>query len=133
MTKLATRNNKLSGVLAHEYAPEFGYCRKTVTVTVEAGMDIGAVLRLSAGKWVWVAAADVATLPADVAVLIEGGAGKDVPTLAAGDYSLTILFRGPAGVADAGLKYKGVALTAPQKLTVQAALEVKGIVTRVAV
>lgn len=133
MSKIATRSNKLSGVLAHEYAPEFGYCRKTVTVTVEAGMDIGAVLRLSAGKWVWVAAADVATLPADVAVLIEGGAGKDVPSLVPGDYSLTILFRGPAGVADLGLKYKGAALSAGQKVTVQAALEAKGITTRVAV
>lgn len=133
MSKIASRSNKLSAVLAHEYAPEFGYCRKTVTVTVEAGMDIGAVLRLNAGKWVWVAAADVATLPADVAVLIEGGAGKDVPSLAAGDHSLTILYRGPAGVADAGLKYKGAALSGAQKLTVQAALEAKGITTRVTV
>lgn len=133
MTKLATRSNKLSGVLAHEYAPEFGYCRKTVTVTVEAGMDVGAVLRLNAGKWVWVAAADVASLPADVAVLIESGAGKDVSTLAAGDYSLTILYRGPAAVADGGLKYKGAALSGAQKLTVQAALEAKGITTRTSV
>ena len=133
MSKIGTRNLKLSGVLAHEYAPEFGYCRKTVTVTVEAGMDVGAVLRLAAGKWVWVAAADVATLPADVAVLVESGGAKDIPSLAAGDHQLAILFRGPAGVADLGLKYKGVALTAPQKLTVQAALEVKGITTRVAV
>ncbi|MGZ8888041.1 MAG: hypothetical protein ACXW1D_00630 [Halobacteriota archaeon] len=131
MTKLATMGKRLSGVLAHEYAPEFGYCRKTVTVTVEAGMEVGAVLRLSAGKWVWVAAADVATLPADVAVLIE--TGKNVTTLAAGDHQLAIMFQGPAGVADAGLLYKGAALSAPQKATVQAALAAKGIVTRVAV
>lgn len=131
MTKLATMGKKLSGVLAHEYAPEFGYCRKTVTVTMEAGMDIGAVLRLSAGKWVWVAAADVATLPADVAVLIE--TAKDVPFATAGDQQFAVLFRGPAAVADAGLLYKGTALSAPQKVTVQAALEAKGITTRVAV
>lgn len=133
MTKIATRGRHLSGVLAHEYAPEFGYCRKTVTVTVEAGMDVGAVLRLSAGKWVWVAAADVATLPTDVAILIESGAGRDVPTLTAGDYSLTILFRGPAGVADGGLLYKGAALSSPQKATVNAALEAKGITIRTTV
>lgn len=131
MTKLATMGKKLSGVLAHEYAPEFGYCRKTVTVTMEAGMDVGAVLQLSAGKWVWVTAAAVATLATDVAVLIE--TAKDVPSATAGDQQFAILFRGPAGVADAGLLYKGTALSAPQKATVQAALEAKGITTRVAV
>lgn len=131
MTKIATRSAKLSGVLAHEYAPEFGYCRKTATVTMEAGMDVGAVLRLSAGKWVWVAAADVATLPADVAVLIE--TAKDVPSATAGDQSFTILYRGPAGVVDVGMLYKGAALSGPQKLTVQAALELKGITTRTGV
>jgi hypothetical protein len=131
MTKIATMGRKLSGVLAHEYAPEFGYCRKTVTVTMETGMDIGAVLRLSAGKWVWVAAADVATLPADVAVLIE--TAKNVSVAANGDQQFAVLLRGPAGVADFGLLYKGAALTTNQKATVQAALEAKGIVTRVAV
>lgn len=131
MTKLATRSAKLSGVLAHEYAPEFGYCRKTATVTMEAGMDVGAVLRLSAGKWVWVAAADVATLPADVAILIE--TAKDVPSATAGDQSFTILFRGPAGIVDIGMLYKGAALSGAQKLTVQAALELKGITTRTGV
>jgi len=131
MTKLATLGARLSASLAHEYAPEFGYCRKTATVTMEAGMDVGAVLRLSAGVWVWVAAADVATLPADVAVLIE--TVKDVPSATAGAQQFTILFRGPAGVADGGLLYKGVALTAPQKATVQAALEAKGIAVRTSV
>jgi hypothetical protein len=131
MTKIATRSARLTGVLAHEYAPEFGYCRKTATVTMEAGMDVGSVLRLSAGKWVWVAAADVATLPADVAVLIE--TAVDVLSGGTGDKSYTILYRGPAGVVDAGLIYKGTALSGPQKLTVQAALELKGITTRTGV
>ena len=131
MTKLATLGARLSASLAHEYAPEFGYCRKTATVTMEAGMDVGAVLRLSAGKWVWVAAADVASLPADVAVLIE--TVINVPSATAGDQQFTILFRGPAGVADAGLLYKGAALSAPQKATVYAAFEAKGIAVRTAV
>ncbi len=131
MTKLATLGARLSASLAHEYAPEFGYCRKTATVTMEAGMDVGSVLRLSAGKWVWVAAADVATLPADVAVLIETTA--DVLSNGTGDKSYTILFRGPAGVADAGLLFKGAALSGAQKLTVYAAFEAKGIAVRTAV
>lgn len=128
MTKIATMSKRLSGVLAHEYAPEFGWCRKTATVTMEAGMDIGSVLRLSAGKWVWVAAADVASLPADVAVLIETAA--DVTTAGTGDKQYTILYRGPSAVVDIGLMYKGTALSGPQKLTVQAALDAKGIATR---
>ncbi len=131
MTKLATMGKHLSAVLAHEYEPGFGYCRKTVTVTMEAGMEVGAVLRLSAGKWVWVAAADVATLPADVAVLVE--TAKNVPVQAAGDQQFAVMFRGPAGVADAGLSFKGAALSAGQKATVYAALEAKGIAVRTAV
>ena len=127
MTKLATMGRKLSGVLAHEYEPGFGYCRKTATVTMEAGMDIGSVLRLSAGKWVWVAAADVASLVADVAVLIE--TATDVVYGGTGDKQYAIMFRGPAGVVDKGLLYKD-ALSAPQKVTVQAALEAKGIAVR---
>lgn len=131
MTKIATRSKSLTGVLAHEYAPEFGYCRKTATVTMESGMDIGSVLRLSAGKWVWVAAADVASLPVDVAVLIE--TAVDVLGGGTGDKLYTILYRGPAAVADAGLMYKGAALSGAQKLVVQAALDAKGIATRTAV
>jgi hypothetical protein len=127
MTKLATMGRKLSGVLAHEYEPGFGFCRKTATVTMEAGMDIGAVLRLNAGKWVWVAAADVASLPADVAVLIE--TAVDVVYGGTGDKQYTILFRGPSAVVDKGLLYKDT-LSSAQKTTVQTALEGKGIMTR---
>lgn len=129
MTKLATQGGKLTDVLAHEYAPEFGYCRKTATVTVEAGMDVGAVLKLASGKYTWVEADDVATLTDEVAVLIEAGFGKDVPTLTAGDHSLTLLVKGPAGVKTAGLLYKDT-LTSNEKATVQAALEAKGIAVR---
>lgn len=127
MTQLATRSNKLSAVLAFEELPEHGYCRDTATVTVEAGMDIGAALQLVAGKYVWIEAADVATLGANVAVLIDNA--NDVVNLAAGDHSLTVLVRGPAGVTDDGLTFKD-ALSAPQELVVQAALEAKGIVIR---
>jgi hypothetical protein len=128
MTKLATSNKKLNEVLAHEYAPESGYCRKTATVTVETGMDVGAVVVLAAGKYVWVEAADVATLGADVAVVIEAGFGKDMPNLTAGDHALTLLVAGPSGVKSAGLQYKDT-LTTNQKAPVQAALAAKGIKT----
>lgn len=128
MAKLATRSNKLSGVLAFEEMAEKGVCRKVGTVTVEAGMDVGAVVQWNGTKYVWVQASDVATLNADVCVVIE--TVKDVPSLAAGDHSLILLARGHAGVVDIGLQYKGAALSAPQKATVAAAMLAKNIHTR---
>lgn len=45
MSKIATRSNKLSGVLAFEENAEYGVCRENVTVTFETGMDVGAVVK----------------------------------------------------------------------------------------
>lgn len=131
MTKLATLGKKLTSVLAFEDMVDQGYCRKTVTVTVQANMDIGNVLHLVGGKYVWVQQSTHAAA-ADVCVLIDSG--KDIPTLALtpGDYSLAVLYRGSAGVCDTGLTYKD-ALSGAEKLVVQGKLEAKGIVTRTVV
>lgn len=123
MATLATRTKKLSGVLRAELFPELGYSRKVATVTFQTSMDVGAVLQLSSGKYIWVKAADVATLNADVAILIE--TDTELSSLGAGDASLLVLSRA-ATVVDSGLLYQD-ALTAPQKATVRAALEAKGI------
>lgn len=131
MAKLASRSNKLSGVLAFEEMPEQGVCRKVVTVTVSAGMDIGAVLQFDGtSKYKWVANADVATLNADVGVLIEST--LDVPSLAAGDYQLVVLLKGHAGVVDKGLVYKDTVTTGNQAI-VQTALRAKNIHVRTGV
>lgn len=131
MTKLATRSKLLSGVIAFETFAEYGYCRKLVTVTVQAGMDIGSVLQLISGKYVWVQQSTHAAA-VDVCVLIDHMAG--IPTLAQtpGDYSLVVLYRSPSAVVDAGLTYKD-ALSSAEKLVVQGKLETKGILTRVGV
>ena len=132
MTKLATHSEKLSNVLAWELAPETGYCRSTATVTVEAGMDVGAVVVLSGGKYVWVKKADVATLGDDVRIVID----VTVNTKSAGDASLTLLGSGtaitPAQVNRAGLKFKD-ALTSGQIDTVVGKLNARGIRTKVRV
>lgn len=132
MTKLATRSEKLSNVLAWEFAPEEGYCRSTATVTVEAGMDVGAVVVLAAGKYVWVEQADVATLADDVRIVID----VNVNTTAAGDASLTLLGSEtaitPAFVNKAGLKFKDT-LSAGEINTVVAKLNTRGIRTTVRV
>ena len=132
MTKLATRSEKLSNVLAWELAPETGYCRSTATVTVEAGMDVGAVVVLSGGKYVWVKKADVATLGDDVRIVID----VTVNTKSAGDASLTLLGSGtaitPAQVNRAGLKFKDT-LTSGEIDTVVGKLNARGIRTKVRV
>ena len=127
MTAIASRSTKLSQVLAFEELADKGYCRETATVTVAAGMDIGAALVLSGGKYVWINQAATADLSAGVAVLVDHYAG--VPALAAGDHELAVLVRGPAGVTPASLTYSG-AVDADGKAAVVAQLEVQGIVAR---
>ena len=129
MSNLGSRSNKLTSVLAFEEMPETGFCRQTVTVTMQAGMDIGAVLQLISGKYVWVQQTTHAAA-VDVCVLIDHF--KDPIGLAAGDYQLAVLYRGAAGVVDTGLSYKD-ALSASEKLVVQGKLAAKNIVTRTAV
>lgn len=123
--KLGTRGVKPSQVVVYESAKEFGHCRTVDTVTVEAGMDIGAVVQLEGGKYTWVAAADVAKLAADVRIVVD----QDTSGTAAGDASLVTLSMaagGYAGVARGGLLFKDT-LTSGQIDTVAAALNAKGI------
>lgn len=61
MTKLASRSNKLSGVLAFEENAEYGVTRETATVTMETGMDVGAVVRRTITSGTAVATADTNT------------------------------------------------------------------------
>ena len=125
MTKLATHSNKLSGVLAWELAPEEGICREEVTVVMQAGMDVGAVVQFDGtSKYIWVQASGVASLNADTCVVLT--ADKDIPSMTVGDQKMTVLKRGDAKIIGASLLYKD-ALSAPQKATVLAALKAKNI------
>lgn len=131
MTKLATRSNKLSGVLAWELEPESGVCREEVTVVYQTGMDVGAVVQFDGtSKYIWVQASGVASLNADVGVVLT--ADKDIPSMTAGDQKITILKRGHAKIVGTALQYKD-ALSAPQKATVLAAFKAKNILDTVAV
>lgn len=129
MSKVATRGVKLSNVLSWEMAPEEGYCRSAVTVTKEAGMDVGAVVVLNAGKYKWVAAADVATLASDVRIVIDpaffsASVGDVAGTAVLG----TELGLSPAMVTRAGLLFKDT-LTSGQIDTVVTKLNARGIRT----
>jgi hypothetical protein len=225
MTKLATRSNKLSGVLAWELEPDSGVCRETVTVTFETGMDVGAAVManltsgvgaatansgntgnatfsaitaaayasvgtykvvhtgatafniyapsgalvgvgatgtatnplnaggltftLTAGgtaavagdsytiavsgtvKYAWIEAADVATLNADVGMVVTA-AQEFLSMTTATDYSMSILKKGEAKIVGSKLAYKDT-LTTNQKNTVLAAFKAKDILNTVAV
>lgn len=61
MSLVGTRSNKLTSILAYENLPQYGHCRNTVTVTIEAGMDIGAALQRSLSGGTLVAGAVVGT------------------------------------------------------------------------
>lgn len=131
MTKLASRSKKLSGVLAFEEMPQHGVCRKVATVTIQAGMDVGAVVQYDGtSKYKWVAPGDIATLNSDVCVLIEST--LDVTSLTPGDYQVVVLYTGHAGVVDQGLLFNGVP-TAPELQTVYNAFTAKNIHVRTGV
>lgn len=119
MTILATKDRVVSDVLKYELAPEFGWCREMRTVTLEAGMKVGAVVT-SAGAWV--AAAAVAS--ADAVVIDQRLDVAD--TLGTGAVSVLCLVRGPSIVSRSYLQFKG-SVTEGNIDTAAAALLVKQI------
>lgn len=84
MSLVGTRSNKLSAVLAYENLPQYGHCRMTATVTIAAGMDIGAVLKRSLSAGTAVAGAVVGTGNGTVGTLTF----VDAPNAQIGSYSI---------------------------------------------
>lgn len=119
MTILATKDRIVSDVLKYELFPEFAFCREMRTVTLEAGMKVGAVVT-AAGAWV--AAAAVAN--ADAVVIDPRLDVADA--LGTGAVSVLCLVRGPAGVGRDYLQFKG-AVTSANIDTAAAALLAKSI------
>ena len=124
MAKIATRGQKPSDFIAFEDDLETGYTRETVTVTLEAGMDRGAVLVLNAGKYAWCNTAAVANVANGVAFLVQS-----VDGLSAGDQQLAVLIRGEAAVMQKGLLWKGT-VSAGDQTTVLNKAKAQGILTR---
>lgn len=88
MAKIATRETKLSNLLKWEQAPHTGIARAVETVTFAEGMEIGQVLKLSGDKYVNLEVGDEASVPANLAVLIDS---TIYDGLAAGDAELAVL------------------------------------------
>lgn len=131
MPKIATRKTKLGDLLKGEFMPHVGYERQILTVEVDSDMEIGAVVQTDGdGTYSIVAQADVATLSADIAVVID-------PTIYEGDYStpadadIACLKGGPGASGGAvivreQLKFAD-ALSSGEVDTVVAAIEALGI------
>lgn len=115
----ATRTQKLGNVIKHEYEPGKGYCRKTATVTLQATMDVGSVLYVSGGKYVWCAAANVANA---AAILVD----VDAIDTDAGDATMAIIYRGPCIIAKEQLSFAD-SVTSGNIATAVAALDALGI------
>ena len=132
MPSILDSKQEISDVVLYELLKEYGHCRVNATVNVTSVFEIGTVVDDDGdGTYSGVAAADVATLNANVAIVIDdrvydGTTGDRVITL------LQMPAGGVAGVKIDGLKYLD-ALTAGNKLTVQAALAAKGIKSIVSV
>ena len=100
MAKLDTRSTRLGAVLQHEYKPEYGYCRKIVTVTeaAETTYEIGRVI--GDGNDTMAAADNF------VGIYIGSPEGADSQTVAAATATdVVVLYRGPAGIGAANLVF----------------------------
>jgi len=113
-----TRGQRIGNVVQWEVDDNrVGYCRKTLTVTVASGMEVGSVLEETSvsGKGTWVVSGTVSNASC---ILIDEG----VYDCAAGDHTLVVLYR-DAAVAQEALSYSG----SVTKATAEAALVAKGI------
>lgn len=70
---------------------DLGYTVEEVTVTIQAGMKMGAALELVGGKYIWVIGANAANT---TAILVDQDAEGYVEDLPAGDHVLVVAKRG---------------------------------------
>lgn len=120
-----TRPTKVGDVLKHEYDPCTGYCREVVTVAVPAGgLSIGAVLENTTSATVYnlVNAANVANANA---IIIDTLVNDE--TTVGGNFSLAVLKRGPAQVADDSLTFAADVDTPAERQAAYDALLSEGI------
>ena len=127
MASILDSKQEISDVVLFEDWKEYGLCRSKETVNVTAAFEIGTVCEdtVADNTYDGILAADVATLSADVVIVIDDAIYDGVT----GDRSITVLkpdVNASCGVKIAGLKYLDT-LTSGNKLTVQAALAAIGI------
>ena len=122
MAKLETRATRLGAVLQHEYKPEYGYCRKIVTVTeaAEVTYEIGRVIGDDLDTY--------QDTDAFVGIYIgspEGADSQVIPAATATD--VVVLYRGPAAVGEANLVFGSTVNDANKLAAAKALIEAAGI------
>lgn len=120
MTTVANRETKAGDVIKHEYAPQNGYCRELLTLTLTPTSQIGDVV--TGGSLV-----TVATTADDLAVIVDPAVYNLRPTTGTASAQVACLVRGPAIVGDLNLNYGADVNTAPEKAAVAAQLKAQGI------
>lgn len=110
MSVIATDTQRYSNVVKREFGPEYGYCKKMVTVNGPAAtLPIGTVLGLvtATGKYkvVETSAADGSQVAA--AVIVGDAMGHALSTVMAAttDTKFLVIYRGPVAVSDTSLSY----------------------------
>ena len=100
MAKLDERSTRLGAVLQYEDHPEYGYCRKVVSVTEASQVvyEIGRVIGDDNDTF--------QDTDGFVGIYIGSPAGDNKQTIAAATPTdVVVLFRGPAGVGKANLVF----------------------------
>ena len=122
MAQLDTRSTRLGAVLQHEYKPEYGYCRKIVTVTEAAPVEyvIGTVIGDDLDVY--------QDTDGFVGIYIGSPTGDNKQTIAAATPTdVVVLYRGPAAVGDANLVFGATVNDAPKLAAAIALIEAAGI------
>lgn len=122
MAKLETRATRLGAVLQHEYKPEYGYCRKIVTVTEasEVEYQIGRVIGDDLDTY--------QDTDAFVGIYIGSPEGADFQTIAAATPTdVVVLYRGPAGIGEANLVFGATVNDSTKLNAAKALIEAAGI------
>lgn len=127
MAKVAERDDKLGNLLKMEQGKEWGYCRKTATVTLTPTSDIGDVLYDVAGDLTLVNVANTASAEA---IIVDPNIIALRPASGTADVEVAVLFRGAAVVADSALNYNADINTPAEIAALHDALEALGIAVR---
>lgn len=120
MAIVATREDKLGNLLKMESHKEWGFCRKTTSVTLTPTSDIGDVLYDSSGNLTLVNNANVANAEA---ILIDTDVVTKRPTTGTANVQAVVLYRGDAVVADKALNYNADIDTDAKKSALYAQLD----------
>ncbi|MNQ55503.1 hypothetical protein D3C85_695990 [compost metagenome] len=122
MAQLDTRSTRLGAVLQYEDHPEYGYCRKVVTVTeaTEVVYEIGRVIGDDLDTY--------QDTDGFVGIYIGSPEGENKQTIAAATATdVVVLYRGPAGVGKANLVFGSTVNDAPKLAAAHALIEAAGI------